>query len=77
MSPWSFQNKALSMIQYFIAFNFKNLPLVLDKPGGAYNFSKTNTIFSYQGESKKGSLICGVAISSWSSNWEIKFISKA
>lgn len=34
------------MIQYFI---FKNLPLVLDKPGGACKFSKTNMTFAFQG----------------------------
>lgn len=52
MPPLSFQNKALSMTQYFIDFIFKNLPLHLDKLGGACKFSKTDMISVYQGESK-------------------------
>jgi len=62
MAPLIFQNKSLSMIHYFIDFIFKNLPLVLDKPGGACRFSKTNMISTYQGEFVKGILIYGVTI---------------
>ena len=47
------------MIQNFIAFNFKNLALVLDNPGGDCKFSNTNMISAYHGESEKASLISG------------------
>ena len=77
MPPLSFQNKALSMIQYFVDLILKILALVLDKPGGAYRFIKTSKLSTYQRESMKASLICGVTVSSWSSRALMKFISKA
>ena len=70
-------NKQGRVVKNLTALSFKNIDLVLDNLGGSCKFFNTNMIYVYQGESEKASLIDGVAISSWSSTWTIKFISRA